>query len=78
MLTIRTKALPHEPCKVGRVYLALEPADRAVFRSAVDDREKWSAFALERELRVNGVNLSNDTIHQHRIGNCKCEGWPDA
>ena len=78
MLSIRSKALSHEPCKVGRVYLALDATDRAVFRDAVDDRAKWSAFALERELRVNGVQLSNDTIHQHRVGNCKCEGWPDA
>ena len=78
MLASRARALPHEPCKVGRVYLALEPADRAVFRNAVEDREAWSAFALERELRINGIPISNDTIQQHRVGNCKCEGWPDA
>ena len=65
-------------CKVGRTYLALEESDRKIFRDAVDDVDGWSAIGLERELRANGVRISNDTILQHRQGNCACEGWPNA
>lgn len=65
-------------CKVGRTYQALDESDRKIFRDAIEDVDSWSAIALERELRVNGVRVSNDTILQHRRGNCVCEGWPDA
>ncbi len=78
MITLNRKSGNNEPCKVGRIYLQLDPADRETYRAAIDDKDNWSALGLERELRRNGITVSNDTIHEHRVGNCRCEGWPDA
>lgn len=78
MLDIKRKTTHRQPCKVTRTYIALDANDRKIFRDAIDDTDQWSAIALEAELRRNGVMISNDTILQHRKGNCNCEGWPDA
>lgn len=78
MLNLHRNAIQTEPCKVGRIYLALAPEDREIYRKAIEDAVTWSAIGLETQLRKNGILLSNDTILQHRRGNCRCEGWPDA
>jgi hypothetical protein len=76
MLKLQRNAGPGEPCKVGRIYLMLDSEDRKLYREAIEDEVSWSAIALERQLRKNGVMISNDTILEHRKGNCRCEGWP--
>lgn len=78
MLNLRREGPSPTWCKVGRTYLALDENDRKIFREAVENVEEWPALTLERELRSNGVMISNDTILQHRYGNCACEGWPNA
>jgi hypothetical protein len=78
MLNLRGVGAEPTFCKVGRTYAALDETDRKIFREAVENVEAWSSLALERELRSNGVRLSNDTILEHRKGNCTCEGWPNA
>ena len=78
MLNIKRQAGVGDPCKVGRIYLTLDEADRAIYRQAIDDDVTWSAIRLETELRSRGIRVSNDTILQHRRGACQCEGWPNA
>jgi len=61
-----------EGCKVARIAQHLDKADRKTYLDAVADTETWSAYALEIELKARGIFVSNDMIHLHRKGACRC------
>lgn len=60
-------------CKVARMGESLGGDDQRIFWNAVSDAEAWPATRLERELRLRGLRISNDTILAHRSGICCCE-----
>ena len=66
------KGISETKCKVTVLWESLEGDDRRIFREAINDMENWSARALEKELRVRGLRVSNDTILAHRGGYCCC------
>jgi hypothetical protein len=71
MLNIKTSHTA-EKCKVGRIAEHLDDEDRKTYLEAIDDRETWSAYALEIALKQRGIVVSNDMIGLHRKGACRC------
>jgi hypothetical protein len=59
-------------CKVDVIYLGLEPADRKILETAMDDSISWSANALSSELRLRGLSMADTTITKHRKQTCAC------
>jgi hypothetical protein len=61
-----------DKCKVGNIADHLDDEDRKTYLEAIDDRETWSAYALEIALKQRGIFVSNDMIGLHRKGACRC------
>ena len=61
-----------EGCKVARIAHHLDDEDRKIYLKAIEDRETWSAYALEIALKQRGIFVSNDMIGLHRKGACRC------
>lgn len=68
------KGLSKTRCKVMEMADSFDSNDQRIFLNAVADVESWSAKRLERELRLRGLLISNDTILAHRAGICCCGG----
>lgn len=63
---------PKKPkCKVGRIRDGLEPSDQKILDDALANPD-WSSFQLARELTKRGLNVSRETLVQHRQGSCNC------
>lgn len=58
-------------CKVRTIAAELDEKDSKTFLQAVNDTS-WSPFLLMKELKANGLMISDRTIRTHRSGVCSC------
>jgi len=59
-------------CKIADIAETLEPKDKDIFLSAVDDATNWSANGLSTQLRHRGLSVADTTIAKHRSKACAC------
>lgn len=59
------------PCTMRTVLEALNDDDRKALEEALADRTQPHTHIF-RVLRDNGVNISINTVHRHRRGECAC------
>jgi len=59
-------------CKVADLAETLEPKDKTIFMSAINDPEQWSANTLSNALRQRGLSIADTTIGKHRSKTCAC------
>lgn len=59
------------PCTMRTVLEALSDEDRGALEAALTDMTQPHAH-IYRVLRENGVEISINTVHRHRRGECAC------
>lgn len=60
-----------QPCRAITLALELEAKDAQILLDAYNN-PRWTANALANALRARGVNISKDTIRNHKEKTCKC------
>ena len=58
-------------CKVRSISETLNEVDKKIFLEACES-PVWTSFALAREFRSRGIDISDRTIRTHRTKGCSC------
>lgn len=59
------------PCRVRNEAEKLEPADAKILLEAVSNPD-WPLTQLASALKARDIDMTRETIRNHRIGACSC------
>jgi hypothetical protein len=62
----------NQACSVQKVLADVDADLRAELITAIRDKDRFAAAAIERALRKRQIKLAANVINRHRRGECDC------